>query len=145
MPTGTCHETFHQLTAGSKVTEKSLNSVSTVPSSMSVCCTLSRTLSMAWVAHALLITCDGSMQYVRVTRTQFKSLIILAAAALYIKNGNCILLVMDSWSYMYLHTHTHTHTCTHTHTDTHTHTQCHTHTCLAKNISSILLSCTMDP
>lgn len=44
------------LTAASKLCENSLNSVSVSPSDMSEWEQLRRTLTIAWVAHALLIT-----------------------------------------------------------------------------------------
>lgn len=45
-----------ELTAASKLCENSLNSVSVSPSDMSEWEQLRRTLTIAWVAHALLIT-----------------------------------------------------------------------------------------
>lgn len=47
-----------ELTAASKLCENSLNSVSVSPSDMSEWKQLSSTLTIAWVAHALLMTCE---------------------------------------------------------------------------------------
>lgn len=49
-------EKYHERTAASKLCENSLNSVSVSPSSMSEWEQLSRTLTIAWVAQALLMT-----------------------------------------------------------------------------------------
>lgn len=49
-------EKYHERTAASKLCENSLNSVSVSPSNMSEWEQLSRTLTIAWVAQALLMT-----------------------------------------------------------------------------------------
>lgn len=61
------HE-YHKRTAASKLCENSLNSVSVSPSSMSGWVQLSRTLTIAWVAQALLMTWRQTQQVIRQIR-----------------------------------------------------------------------------